>query len=211
MLSLAGAWLISQPAWVEPPVARRNLLNNAAAAAAATVSFGSAAEAITLKSRFDGSYTDANYPCQDCYRNIDADGSGFGMISGKDSPTTDRWETLAQYSGKSIEVKFGDKKMKGTFVNKKGEKYIEWDNGMVWEKMEYKVEVSLNAGFDETPFGERALKKKADLKAAGKAVDPNTGREIVPTAKSLRNAERYDERAQMNADVEAIIRASREE
>lgn len=122
--------------------------------------------------KWDGSFLDTSRDCKEngelgtpegtCLRNIDALG-GYATILGKDSPKGDVWECLAEYDDKNIEVPFkekGGKKAKGKwFSNKKLEvKGIEWEDGTVWEKMEYKIINSPNEQMD--PLG--LIKRKGE-------------------------------------------------
>ncbi|CAK0885204.1 unnamed protein product [Prorocentrum cordatum] len=122
-----------------------SLAGLALAAGAPSPSEASNGGALWSTDKFDGSFTDDKYPCEDCTRTINADG-GFGNIRGRDSQGGDMWTGLIEYSNKDVVASIvyadeekGEKKLKGTWFSKKGEKGIKWNDGSVWTKMDYKI------------------------------------------------------------------------
>lgn len=156
---------------------RRAALSLAGLALAASKSSPAAAKSggtLWSTDKFDGSYTDDRHPCEDCTRTINADG-GFGNIRGRDSEKGgDAWTGFIEYSDKKIvasityseESEKPEKKLTGTWFSKKGEKGIKWDDGSVWEKMDYKIVM--------TPFQDeyRQQKERAAAREGSKLKAP---------------------------------------
>ncbi|CAE7211017.1 unnamed protein product [Symbiodinium natans] len=155
---------------------RRRLLLGSVGPLLGLVGQSAQAQSSFSTEKWDGSFLDTSRDCKEvelgtpegtCLRNIDALG-GYATVLGKDSPTGDVWECLAEYDGNDIQVPFkqkGGKKATGKwFSNRKLDiKGIEWDDGTVWEKMEYKIINSPNEQMD--PLGK--IKNKAPKPAPG--------------------------------------------
>jgi len=118
--------------------------------------------------KFDGSYTDDNFPCDGCARTINADG-GFGNVYGRDTASGEQWNGFIEYDSKKVKMLLKypedsgmpDKTLTGTWFSKKGEKGIKWSDGGVWNKMEYKLVM--------TPFQEEMQmeRERERLRATG--------------------------------------------
>lgn len=126
--------------------------------------------------KWDGSFLDTSRDCKEsvvlgtpegtCLRNSNALG-GYATIRGRDTPGGDEWEVFSEYDGSEIVVPFkergGPKAVGKWFNNKKeGVKGVKWDDGTVWEKMDYKIFPAPNE------FTEALGKARNEAKAAEK-------------------------------------------
>eukprot|EP00434_Breviolum_minutum_P017150 symbB.v1.2.015137.t1/scaffold1124.1/size136573/3 len=138
------------------------------------------AQSVFSTDKWDGSFLDTSKDCKEadelgtpegtCLRNSDALG-GYATIRGRDVPGGEEWQVFSEYDGSEIRLPFkeqgGPKAVGKWFSNKKeGIKGIKWEDGTVWEKMDYKIFPAPNEMTEA--IGKARNEKKAKAAAEGR-------------------------------------------